>query len=151
MTVSRPELVGTLGAIASTHWLASSAGMAILEQGGNAFDAAVAAGLVLQVVEPHSNGLGGDLSVVLHEGRSGRTRVICGQGPMPRAATERAFADLGLGQIPGSGLLPACVPGAFGGWLRLLAEFGTKRVSDVLDAAIGYAEGGYPLLPEAAG
>lgn len=147
---SRPELVGTFGAVASTHWLASSAGMAILEQGGNAFDAAVAAGFVLQVVEPHSNGLGGDLSVVLHEGRSGRTEVVCGQGPMPRAATEQCFEDLGLSQIPGSGLLPACVPGAFGGWLRLLAEFGTLRLGQVMDAAIGYAERGYPLLPEAA-
>ncbi|MDQ1740527.1 MAG: gamma-glutamyltranspeptidase / glutathione hydrolase, partial [Pseudonocardiales bacterium] len=136
----RPELVGTFGAVTSTHWLASSAGMSILEQGGNAFDAAVAAGFVLQVVEPHSNGLGGDLSVVLHEARSGRTQVICGQGPMPRAATEECFQDLGLSQIPGSGLLPACVPGAFGGWLRLLAEFGTKRLGQVMEAAIGYAE-----------
>jgi gamma-glutamyltranspeptidase/glutathione hydrolase len=150
MTVSRPEPAGSLGAVAATHWLASSAGLAMLAKGGNAFDAAVAAGFVLAVVEPSSNGLGGDLSVVLHEGQTGRTRVICGQGPMPRAATETAFADLGLTQIPGSGLLPACVPGAFGGWLRLLAEFGTKRLADVLDGAIGYAGRGYPLLPESA-
>lgn len=150
MTVSKPELVGTLGAVASTHWLASAAGMAILTEGGNAFDAAVAAGFVLQVVEPQSNGLGGDLSVVLYDARTASTTVICGQGPMPAAATEQAFAELGLDQIPGSGLLPACVPGAFGGWLRLLAEFGTKRLADVFAAAIGYAEHGYPVLPEAA-
>ncbi|HJQ01785.1 MAG TPA: gamma-glutamyltransferase [Jatrophihabitans sp.] len=150
MTVSKPELVGTLGAVASTHWLASAAGMAMLTEGGNAFDAAVAAGFVLQVVEPQSNGLGGDLSVVLYDARTAATAVVCGQGPMPAAATEQAFAELGLEHIPGSGLLPACVPGAFGGWLRLLAEFGTKRLADVFAAAIGYAEHGYPLLPEAA-
>jgi len=149
-STSRPELVGSRGAVAATHWLASSAGMAVLDQGGNAFDAAVAAGFVLQVVEPHSNGLGGDLSVVLHVGQTGQVKVICGQGPMPKAATSQVFADLALNQIPGSGVLPACVPGAFGGWLRLLAEFGTRRLTEVLDAAIGYADAGYPLLPEAA-
>src|SRR5438067_7184900 len=150
MTVGKPELVGSFGAVSATHWLASGAGMSMLERGGNAFDAAVAAGFVLQVVEPHSNGLGGDLSVVLHAADSGRTAVVGGQGPMPAAAREEVFTDLGLPQIPGSGLLPACVPGAFGGWLRLLAEFGTMRLPEVLDAAIGYAEHGYPLLPEAA-
>jgi gamma-glutamyltranspeptidase / glutathione hydrolase len=147
---SRPELTGTFGAVSSTHWLASAAGMAVLEQGGNAFDAAVAAGFVLQVVEPHSCGLGGDVSIVLYSARTRRVVVICGQGPMPGAATADRFRALGLGQIPGSGLLPACVPGAFGGWLRLLAEHGTMRLSQVLQHAIGYAAAGYPLLPAAA-
>ncbi|WP_173139566.1 gamma-glutamyltransferase family protein [Kibdelosporangium persicum] len=150
MVVSKPELVGQVGAVSSTHWLASSAGMAVLEQGGNAFDAAAAAGFVLQVVEPHSNGLGGDVSIVVHEGASGVTKVVCGQGPTPRAATLDAFRSYGLNQIPGSGMLPACVPGAFGAWLRLLAEFGTLPLAPVMDASIGYAAGGYPLVPDAA-
>ena len=150
VTAGRPELVGDLGAASSTHWLATGAAMAVLEQRGNAFDAAAAAGFVLQVVEPHSNGLGGDVSIVLYHAATGRTRVVCGQGGMPAAATIEHFDSLGLGQIPGSGLLPACVPGAFGAWLRLLGEFGTMRLGQVLEAAIGYAERGHPLIPEAA-
>lgn len=145
MTPGRPELVGGSGAVSSTHWLATAAGMTALERGGNAFDAAVTAGFVLQVVEPHSNGFGGDVSIVLHAARAGRTSVVCGQGPMPQAATTAAFAELGLNQIPGSGVLAACVPGAFGGWLRLLAEHGTIGVADALAPAIGYAESGFPL------
>ncbi|TNH22690.1 gamma-glutamyltransferase family protein [Micromonospora orduensis] len=124
--------------------------MAVLERGGNAFDAAVAAGFVLQVVEPHYNGPGGDLSIVLHSAVTGETTAICGQGPVPAAATLDRFLALGLGQVPGSGLLPATVPGAFGGWMRLLAEFGTMRLADVLSYAIGYAERGFPLLAETA-
>jgi gamma-glutamyltranspeptidase/glutathione hydrolase len=148
--VTRPELTGTRGAIASTHWLASSAGMAVLDRGGNAFDAAVAAGFVLQVVEPHSNGLGGDVSIAVYSRATGAVTMICGQGPMPAAATIGTFRSLGIGQIPGAGVLPACVPGAFGAWLRLLTEYGSLRLESVLEAAIGYAAGGYPLLPAAA-
>ncbi|MEO3977525.1 gamma-glutamyltransferase [Streptomyces sp. CAU 1734] len=150
MLPSKPELTGTIGAVSSTHWLASNAGMRILESGGNAFDAAAAAGFVLQVVEPHFNGPGGDVSIVALRAGAESADAICGQGPMPGRAAPEVFAALGLTHIPGSGLLPACVPGAFGGWLRLLAEFGTLRVADVLGPAIEYAEHGYPLLPETA-
>jgi len=146
----RPTIRGTRGAISSTDWLASAAGMAMFERGGNAFDAAAAAGFALQVVEPHLNGPAGDVPILLHTAGSGRVSVICGQGPMPAAATIGRFRDLGLSRIPGSGLLPACVPGAFGAWLRLLAEFGTLPLQDVLEYAIGYAADGYPLLPPAA-
>ncbi|MBN6039880.1 gamma-glutamyltransferase family protein [Amycolatopsis sp. 195334CR] len=150
MLPSKPELQGTSGAVASTHWLASATGMRILARGGNAFDAAIAAGFVLQVVEPHFNGPGGDVSIVAHRAGRDDVQAICGQGPMPEAAGIDTFTELGLNAIPGSGLLPACVPGAFGGWMRLLAEFGTMRVADVLEPAIGYAEHGFPLLPETA-
>ncbi|WP_018681037.1 gamma-glutamyltransferase family protein [Actinokineospora enzanensis] len=150
MLPSKPELTGTTGGVATTHWLASAAGMRILADGGNAFDAAVAAGFVLQVVEPHFNGPGGDVSIVAHRAGRDDVQAICGQGPMPRAASIQAFHALDLTAIPGSGLLPAPVPGAFGGWLRLLAEFGTMRLADVLEPAIGYAEHGFPLLPESA-
>ncbi len=144
---TRPELAGTFGMVASTHWLASAAGQAVLEYGGNAFDAAVAAGLVLQVVEPHLNGLGGEVPVIAHHAGRGETFVLCGQGTAPAAATPEAFAELGLDLVPGSGLLAACVPGAFGAWMLLLREFGTLRLRDVMGYAIGYAAGGYPLLP----
>ncbi|MEA2227745.1 MAG: gamma-glutamyltranspeptidase / glutathione hydrolase, partial [Solirubrobacteraceae bacterium] len=80
---TRPELSGSFGMVASTHWLASAAGMATLEQGGNAFDAAVAAGLTLQVVEPHLNGPGGDAPILLWSAERGEPLVICGQGPAP--------------------------------------------------------------------
>jgi gamma-glutamyltranspeptidase/glutathione hydrolase len=142
---TRPELAGTFGMVASTHWLASSAGMAVLEQGGNAFDAAVAAGFVLQVVEPHLNGPGGEVPVIGHDARRGETFVVSGQGPAPAAATVEAYAGLDL--VPGSGLLAATVPGAFGGWMLLLREYGTLRLRDVLGYAIMYAESGYPLVP----
>ncbi len=146
----RPELIGQFGAVSSTHWLASGAGAAVLEQGGNAMDAAVAAGFVLQVVEPHSNGLGGDVSIVTYSAESGAVSVLCGQGPMPAVATVDSVRSLGLDHLPGSGLLPATVPGAFGGWLRALGEFGTMRLAPLLKPAIGYAERGYPLPVDAA-
>ena len=144
---TRPELAGTFGMVASTHWLASATGLAVLEHGGNAFDAAVAAGLVLQVVEPHLNGLGGEVPVIAHHAGRGETFVLCGQGTAPAAATPEAFAGLGLDLVPGSGLLAACVPGAFGAWMLLLREYGTLRLRDVMGYAIGYAASGYPLVP----
>jgi gamma-glutamyltranspeptidase/glutathione hydrolase len=144
---TRPELAGTFGMAASTHWLASAAAMAVLEKGGNAFDAAVAAGFVLQVVEPHLNGPGGEVPVIGHDARRGETFVVCGQGTAPAAATVEAYTGLGLDLVPGSGLLAACVPGAFGAWLLLLREYGTLHLRDVLGYAIGYAQAGYPLVP----
>jgi gamma-glutamyltranspeptidase / glutathione hydrolase len=150
VVTTRPELRGTFGAVSSTHWLASAAGMATLEAGGNAFDAAAATGFVLQVVEPHLNGPGGDVPILFFDAPAGRARVICGQGPTPQAATPAAFRALGLPRIPGSGLLPATVPGAFGAWLKLLEEHGTMRLGQILQYAIGYAADGYPVLPKAA-
>src|SRR5581483_9339815 len=127
---TRPELAGTFGMVASTHWLASAAGMAVLERGGNAFDAVVATGLVLQVVEPHLNGPGGEVPVIAFDAARGETFVVCGQGTAPAAATVSAYSGLDL--VPGSGLLAACVPGAFGAWMLLLREYGTLRLRDVL-------------------
>ena len=144
---TRPELAGTFGAVASTHWLASAAGMAVLEQGGNAFDAAVAAGLVLQVVEPHMNGLGGEVPVIGFSAAEGQPFVLDGQGPAPAAATPEYFAGLGLDLVPGTGLLAACVPAAFGTWMFLLERHGTLPLRAVMQYAIGYAEHGYPMLP----
>jgi gamma-glutamyltranspeptidase/glutathione hydrolase len=144
---TRPELQGTFGMVASTHWLASAAGMAVLEQGGNAFDAAVAAGFTLQVVEPHQNGPGGDLPALLWPAGRDRPLVLCAQGPAPRTATIARYRDeLGLGLVPGTGPLAAVVPGAFGGWIAMLREHGTLPLRDVLRFAIGYAERGYPVV-----
>src|SRR5436853_2508453 len=144
---SRPELKGTFGVISSTHWLASQSGMAMLEQGGNAFDAAVAAGLVLQVVEPHLNGPGGDLPAIFWSAERSEPLVLCAQGPAPAAATIEEYRRRGLDLVPGTGLLAACIPGAFDGWMLLLRDFGTLRLADVAALAIGYAEHGYPASP----
>src|SRR5947209_2226572 len=147
---SRPELKGTFGVVSSTHWLASQSGMAVLERGGNAFDAAAAAGFVLQVVEPHLNGLGGEVPILLWDVTRGKPEVICGQGPAPAAASIDRIRGMGLVEVPGTGLAAACVPGAFGGWMTMLRDHGTWRLADVLEFAIGYAASGYPLLPRIA-
>src|ERR1700682_3880765 len=102
---TRPELAGTFGMVRSTHWLASAPGMAVLEAGGNAFDAAVATGLTLQVVEPHLNGLGGEVPVLLWDASRGRAEVICGQGPVPRSASIDAIRALGPDDLPSTHLL----------------------------------------------
>ena len=125
--------------------------MSVLERGGNAFDGAVAGGFVLQVVEPHLNGLGGEVPIVLWDASRGRAEVVCGQGPAPAAAGVDAIHGLGLAEIPGTGLVAACVPGAFGAWMTLLRDHGTWRVRDVLEFATGYAQAGHPLLPRVAG
>ena len=144
---TRPELRGTFGAVASTHWLATQAGMAVLERGGNAFDAACATGFVLQVVEPHLNGPGCDLPVVFWSAEAGKPLVLCAQGVSPAAATIDEYRARGLDHVPGTGLLATCVPGSFGGWLLLLEQFGTWPLADILEFAIGYAENGYPVIP----
>src|SRR5215471_19003619 len=146
---TRPEIEGTFGVVTSTHWIATAVGMATLEKGGNAFDAAAATAFTLQVVEPHLNGPGGDVPVILYDVKRNRPEVICGQGPAPAAATIAHFRKLGLDMIPGTGLLAACVPGMFDTWMLLLRDYGTMRVSDVLVPAISYARNGYPLVERA--
>src|SRR5580693_10129220 len=96
MFTTRPEIAGTFGVVASTHWIASQVGMAVLERGGNAFDAAAATAFTLQIAEPHLNGPGGDAPIIIHSARTGTQHVVCGQGTAPAAATLEKFADLGL-------------------------------------------------------
>ncbi|MDT0344019.1 gamma-glutamyltransferase family protein [Streptomyces litchfieldiae] len=145
MFTTRPTLQGTFGMVSSTHWLASQSAMAVLENGGNAYDAAVAAGFVLHVVEPHLNGPAGDVPIILAPA-GGPVRVLCGQGPAPAGATIDHYRGLGLKLVPGTGPLAAVVPGAFDAWLTLLRDHGTKELAEVLDYAIGYAERGHPAV-----
>jgi gamma-glutamyltranspeptidase / glutathione hydrolase len=144
---TRPEVVGTFGIVAASHWLAAQSGMAMLEGGGNAFDAAVAAGFVLEVVEPHQSGLGGEAPMIVYSAVEGAVHVVDGQGPAPAAATIERFAQMGLDLVPGIGLLGACVPGAFGSWMFVLERFGSMSLREVLEPAISYAEDGFPVLP----
>ncbi|MEV5771147.1 gamma-glutamyltransferase [Streptomyces antimycoticus] len=145
MFTTRPTLQGTHGMVSSTHWLASQSAMAVLEDGGNAFDAAVAAGFVLHVVEPHLNGPAGEVPIILAPA-GGEPTVLCGQGPAPAGATIDHYTALGLDLVPGTGPLAAAVPGAFDAWMVLLRDHGTKRLAEVLRYAIGYAEHGHPAV-----
>lgn len=146
---TRPEIEGTFGVVATTHWIATAVGMGVLEKGGNAFDAGVATAFTLQIVEPHLNGPGGDVPIIVHDVKRGRTEVICGQGPAPARATIAHYKSEGLDMVPGTGLLAACVPGTFESWMMLLRDYGTMRVRDVLEPAISYARDGYPLVERA--
>lgn len=146
---TRPEIEGTFGVVASTHWIATAVGMATLEKGGNAFDSAVATAFTLQVVEPHLNGPGGDVPVIVYDVRRDKPEVICGQGPAPAGATIAHYRREGLDLVPGTGLLAACVPGTFETWMLLLRDYGTLSLREVLSPAIGYAQNGYPLVERA--
>ncbi|WP_307486974.1 gamma-glutamyltransferase family protein [Microbacterium trichothecenolyticum] len=148
--LTRPTLRGTFGMAASTHWTATATAQAVLERGGNAFDAATAAAFVLHVVEPHLNGPGGDLVGLVRPAGAREPVVLMGQGPAPAAATIEHFRDRGLDLVPGAGALAATVPGAVDAWLLLLREHGTWEVADVLAFAIGYARDGHPLVAGAA-
>src|SRR5687767_14136662 len=146
---TRPEIDGTFGVVTSTHWIATAVGMGTLERGGNAFDAAVATAFTLQVVEPHLNGPGGDVPVLLYDVKRGKPELICGQGPAPAGANIAHYRSEGLDMVPGTGLLAACIPGMFDTWMLLLRDYGTMRLADVLTPAIGYAHNGHPLVERA--
>ena len=127
---TRPELSGTFGMVASTHWLASAAGMAVLERGGNAFDAAVAAGFALQVVEPHMNGPGGDLPLLLWDGsaRARDLRAGAGAGGRVDRRATRARARL----VPGTGRSPRACRARSTRGCRCCATSGRSSSRDVL-------------------
>lgn len=147
---TRPEILGRFGVVTSTHWIASAVGMKMLEQGGNAFDAAVATGLVLQVVEPHLNGPGGDMPAIIYSAATGKVEVICAQGPTPAGATIAHYKAEGMDVIPGDGLLATVIPGAWDGWMLMLRNYGRLSLRDVLEPAIFYAAQGHPVLPRVA-
>jgi gamma-glutamyltranspeptidase/glutathione hydrolase len=144
---TRPEILGTFGVVTSTHWIASAVGMSILEKGGNAFDAAVAAGFTLQILEPHLVGPGGDMPAIIYSKKKDKVEVICAQGPAPAGATIEHYTSEGLKLIPGDGLLATVIPGSFDGWMLMLRDYGRLSVRDVLEPAIFYAENGHPMLP----
>ena len=145
--LTRPDLRGSFGMSATTHWLASSTAQAVLEAGGNAFDAAVAGAFVLHLVEPHLNGPGGDLTGIITTRDHPAPQVLMGQGPAPRGATIEHFRAAGLDLVPGAGGLAAAVPGAVDAWLLLLRDHGSRELAEIWSYALYYAEHGYPLVP----
>ena len=147
---TRPELKGTFGMVTTSHWLASQAGMGMMEKGGNAFDAVVAAAFVLQVVQPHMCGPLGEVPVLFSR-EGGKVTALAGQGPAPAAATIDAYRKEDFDTVPGTGLMAATVPAAFDSWMVLLADHGTLPLADVLAPALGYAANGYPVPPMVAG
>ncbi len=143
---TRPEIDGSFGVVASTHWIATAVGMGILERGGNAFDAGVATAFTLQIIEPHLNGPGGDVPLILHDARRDKPIVVCGQGPAPAGATIALYRSLGLDLVPGTGLLAPCIPGCFDAYMLILRDHGTMSLADMLQPAIHYSRNGFPML-----
>jgi gamma-glutamyltranspeptidase/glutathione hydrolase len=147
MSGVRPIVRGTRGAIATSNYLATSAGFEILIAGGSAVDASVAAGLALHVVEPHMNGIGGETPILLYSARDRRYSAVSGQGTAPRAASLEFFRRNKIDPIPGDGLLPATIPASFDAWVTCLKRFGTMTLSEVIAPAIRLASEGFPVYP----
>ncbi len=147
LTTTRPSVRGFGGAVAAGHYLAAQIGARELASGGNAADAACAMGAALWVLEPTQNGPGGEVPILVRDARRERVVAISGQGPAPAAATiERVRAE-GFDLLPPDGLVSACVPAALDAWCRLLEEFGTRRLADVMAPARALAERGFPMYP----
>src|SRR5262245_47882975 len=123
---ARPVIMGRNGMVSSGHALASLAGVKILQEGGNAVDAALAAGFVMSVVKPETSGPGGDLFALVYMKKNGKVAAINSSGPAPAKATIEHFHERGLKSIPQFGPLSVAVPGAVDGWLELHKRYGTK-------------------------
>ncbi len=142
---NRPDVRGVRGAVSSDHPLASAAGLAVLENGGNAVDAVVTMAGVLAVVRPHMNGVGGDAFGIFRDGATGGVIGMNGSGRAGALATPSFFEQAGRESIPGSGALSVSLPGAVAAWDDALARFGTISLAGALAPAIGYARGGFPV------
>ena len=144
-TSARSLVAARRGMVCTSQPLASEAGLAVLRRGGNAFDAAVAAGAVLNVVEPMSTGIGGDMFVLAWSEKEGRLVGLNGSGRSASTATVDAYRKMGFERIPTHGAHPVTVPGAFHGWATLLEKYGSLPLEAVLEDAIHYAEKGFPV------
>ena len=145
---TRPVIMGTRGVVTSGHYLASAAGFRIMDQGGNAIDAAAAMGFCLNLLEPQSNGIGGEVPTLVYSARERKAFAISGMGWSPSAFTIDWCREHGIDLIPGDGYLPACVPAVVDTWATAVARFGTMSFSQVLQPAIELAEMGFPVYEE---
>jgi len=142
---TRSPAVGRRGMIATSQSLASAAGLRVLQDGGNAIDAAVTAAGVLAVIEPSMNGIGGDLFALVYDARTRRVHALDASGRAPAAATPEEFNRRGLTEVPAGGPLAVDVPGVVSGWHALLTRFGTRTMAEALAPAIHYARDGFPV------
>jgi gamma-glutamyltranspeptidase / glutathione hydrolase len=140
---TRPVFHCREGVVAAGHYLAAAAGHRVFLGGGNAIDAAAAASFALTVVEPHLNGLAGEVPILIHSAREGRVVAISGQGPAPALMTIEHMKTLGLDRVPGDGLLPATVPALVDAWIVALRHYGSRPLAEVLEPAIELAERGW--------
>ena len=129
---TRPIVMGTRGVVTSGHYLATAAGFRIMEQGGNAIDAAAAMGFCLTLLEPQSNGLGGEVPTLIYSAKEHKTVAISGMGWSPEQFTMDWCRTHGIDLIPGDGYLPACVPAMVGSWTTVIARYGNLSFSQVL-------------------
>ncbi len=145
----RSAVMSKHGAVATSQPLAAQAGLQILRDGGNAIDAAVATAAMLNVVEPMSTGIGGDVFALVYRPQDGVIRGLNGSGRAPYAAELEFFTKQGLTSIPSTGsLYPVTVPGTVDGWATILEACGTMTLGDVLKPAIEHAENGFPVSPQ---
>lgn len=142
---TRPVIMGTRGVVTSGHYLATAAGFRIMENGGNAIDAAAAMGFCLNLLEPFSNGIGGESPTLVYSAKEGKTFAVSGMGWSPKAFTIDWCRQNGIDLIPGDGFLPACVPAVVDTWATAVSRFGTMSFSEVLQPAIELAEHGFPV------
>src|SRR5215471_13581090 len=142
---ARSMVTTKFGIVATSQTLASAAGAHILEAGGNAIDAAIAANAVLGVVEPMSDGIGGDLFAIVYEAKTGKLHGLNSSGWAPTGLTIEALEKHAIKHMPQDGIWSVTVPGAVGGWNELHARLGTMPLDKVLAPAIYYAENGFPV------
>lgn len=142
---TRPVVMGRNGMVSSGHYLASLAGVRILQEGGNAVDAALATSLALTVVTPETSGPGGDLFALVYMKKNDKVEALNASGPAPQRATIDFFRAKGMSKVPTDGPLSIAVPGAIDGWIELHQRYGTLELSRIAEDAIALAQGGFPL------
>ena len=145
---ARPLMMGQNGMVSAGHALASLTGVRVLQDGGNAVDAALAAAFVMAVVKPETCGPGGDLFALVFMKKTGKVEALNASGPAPAAATIEWFQDHGLKRIPQYGPLSIAVPGAVDGWLELHQRYGSKDLARLTADAVRIARQGFPISQE---
>ena len=146
---TRSEVMAQHGIACTSQPLATAAALDVLRKGGTAVDAAIAANAVLGVVEPHVNGIGGDLYAIVYDAKTGKLYGLNASGRSPYALTLDTFKSRNIDFIPPLGPLPVSVPGCVDGWFALHGRFGRMPVNEVLSYAIGYARDGFAVADEA--
>ena len=142
---TRSEIIAQHGMAATSQPLATQVALDILKKGGNAIDAAIAANAVLGLVEPVSNGIGGDLFAIIWSAKDQKLYGLNASGRSPKSLTLKYFKDHGYKNIPAYGPLPVSVPGCVDGWFTMHKKFGTMSMQEILQPAINYAKDGFPV------